>query len=698
VALAAKIDILLGANTRGLDRGFKKGTTLTKRFANATRLNGQTLKNVGGFFANATGRALKYGAALTAVAAGAATVLIKKQFALIDTTAKLSDRLNVATEGLTGLQYAASLAGSSGEKLGKALETMSKRIGESLRRGTGPALEALTDLGLNIETIAEMDPAQAFREISRALQGVESTFKRNAIAANLFSKANQTLLNLLAAGPESIDQMTRRAEQLGITYSRFDASKVEAANDAILSTKEAVRGLAIQGAIDLAPFVKLFADDLTNAIIGVQNPLRSLKDNTRSVTEEFGLLGAGTLQLIDLFHRGRIAWMELSLEFHKGVQRMASPLSMFEGARVLMPEGVREAWGEVNETIGGLALKPGWFEDIQLVEDELARLSKIDPAENAKERVREFREELKGTAHDAQAAGVAMGAGFESTAAGIQTALAATMEYERAIKGADQAGRAAKFDEIQAMLGGSDIAKSFEQLNKDLDNAIGIEAFNEWEERLRQMQQDMAEAAGKATIGNDGAVSVGIEHAAKVLAEWQQKVADFGKTTRQAQFDAIDKAIGEDPLGAAFVEPLRRLKKQLADLEKGADLSDWADRMRENLETPWDNAVEAVQRLRDSVSQGIVTSGEAEEMFAHITGGLDDVQDRLAQFAAARRGLDFGGVGQGTQEAARRQFEIKPNEQFEREALSQRDEMVDLLRQILNGQRRQNIPKRAPIG
>ena len=52
-----------------------------------------------------------FGAVALTAAAATTAILVKSQFKAIDSIAKVSDRLNIQTEALTGLQHAAQISG-----------------------------------------------------------------------------------------------------------------------------------------------------------------------------------------------------------------------------------------------------------------------------------------------------------------------------------------------------------------------------------------------------------------------------------------------------------------------------------------------------------------------------------------------------------------------------------------------------------
>jgi hypothetical protein len=94
------------------------------------------------------------------------------------------------------------------------------------------------------------------------------TQAEKAAAANyLFGRSGQSLLNLFSQGSEGIAAFQREAEKLGLTYSRLDAAKIEAANDAMTRLKGAGRGLITQTTIELAPAIEAVATALTESMI-----------------------------------------------------------------------------------------------------------------------------------------------------------------------------------------------------------------------------------------------------------------------------------------------------------------------------------------------------------------------------------------------------------------------------------------------
>lgn len=267
--------VRLNAQNRGFNRGMMGSTGVLGKFSGAVSGLGSRLLALGG--------------------AGAMGFMIKRQFALIDSTAKLSQQIGVSTERLGGLQHAAELTGAGTDALNRGLSTMTKRLGEAARSGTGPAAMALNDLGLSIQNIAAMRPDAAFTAIADALKNVESVTTRNAVAANLFSKANMGLLNTLALGKGGLADAQREAEKLGKTYTGLDSKSIERANDAITRMKGAIAGLATRSAIAMAPWVETLAGKVIPNILHWGRELTKAGGRLRTVVGWTVKFGAGLL-------------------------------------------------------------------------------------------------------------------------------------------------------------------------------------------------------------------------------------------------------------------------------------------------------------------------------------------------------------------------------------------------------------------
>jgi len=140
VALAAKLG-------KSFTPTFKRGSKSVDQFGGRV---GKAAKGIG-----AAGRLIK--GALVAAAVGGVAIYTKRVIASMDATGKLSDRLGLTTESLIGLRHAGELAGLGTGEMDKALEKLTRNLGEA-RQGAGPAADAIAQLGLTTEDLSAMSP------------------------------------------------------------------------------------------------------------------------------------------------------------------------------------------------------------------------------------------------------------------------------------------------------------------------------------------------------------------------------------------------------------------------------------------------------------------------------------------------------------------------------------------------------------
>lgn len=250
MAAVGSLLVRIGADTGGLRRGGRQAQ--------------RTMQDMAGQARRTANRLAKFGAAAAAAAAAVGGKLVAEQLKAIDATAKLSDQIGTSTEAITGLQHAAEITGPGAEKMAAGLEVLTKRVGEAAQ-GSGEAVDAIEALGLSVEELDRMSPDQQFTAIARAMEGMESQSQKNAIAADLFSRANQDLVLTLDQGVAGIAALRREAADLGVTFDRVDAAKIEAANDAMFRVRQAITGVVRNLTIELAPILKGMADSFVSA-------------------------------------------------------------------------------------------------------------------------------------------------------------------------------------------------------------------------------------------------------------------------------------------------------------------------------------------------------------------------------------------------------------------------------------------------
>jgi flagellar biosynthesis/type III secretory pathway chaperone len=290
MATISTLAVNLVARTSAFEKGMRRGKNSVK-----------SLKATVGGAVSTIARFAK-GLAIAA-GVGGMGFMLKKTLSMIDATAKLSDRIGITTEALVGLRHAANIAGVSSEALDKSLEIFVRRMGE-VTTGSGEAKKGLELLGLEAETMIKLTPDKSLSIIAERIRKLGTQAEKSAAAYFLFGRAGAQLLNLFEEGADGIARLQAEAEQLGLTFSRFDAAQVEAANDAITRLQASMKGVFNEITIRLAPAIKKIADFMTkyrDSIIGTIKKTVIFVAKTVLIVKVIKLVGGAIRGLIAIY-------------------------------------------------------------------------------------------------------------------------------------------------------------------------------------------------------------------------------------------------------------------------------------------------------------------------------------------------------------------------------------------------------------
>lgn len=321
MAVLGALNIPLSVTTGGMTKGFKAARKTLDGFAGAfTSVKAGVAGIVGG------------------LAVGGLSAFVKGQMDAIDVNAKLSDRLGLSTEALSGMQHAADRAGVDSEALAGWLSKLQKSIGEAQDQAT-PAANAFRAMGLDATALANMPLDQSFTQIAQKISELPNPVDKAQMALALFGKSGQQLLPLLTSGAEGIKAAQKEAERLGISFSRIDAAKVEAANDAMTRAGAAISGIGRQIAVGVSPYIEAVAmkfAELASTGSGLQG----------SFGPALQFVGEGLAEMADLVDIGAAAFYSLqgvALGAFSGIARGAEMLTnkLIE----ILPKSVSEKLG-----------------------------------------------------------------------------------------------------------------------------------------------------------------------------------------------------------------------------------------------------------------------------------------------------------------------------------------------------------------
>jgi len=214
----------------------------------------------------ALGGIKKAAVALGGIFAGRALInSLRSTSAEMDKIGKTASRLGIATDKLSGLQFAAEQSGVAVDTLNMALQRQTRRIAEAAQ-GTGEAVKAIDELGLSAEHLNSLSPDEQMNEIADAMENVTNQSDKVRLSMKLWDSEGVALVNMLKGGSAALQAYHRDAVALGIAMDESMIRKVEAANDANnrLSKSFSVVGKVLN--VQLAPYIIFAANSIVELI------------------------------------------------------------------------------------------------------------------------------------------------------------------------------------------------------------------------------------------------------------------------------------------------------------------------------------------------------------------------------------------------------------------------------------------------
>jgi hypothetical protein len=154
----------------------------------------------------------------------------------MDDLGKKSKALGVGVETFQEMTFAAKIAGVSVQALSKGMGAMSSFMLMAANSGK-TQLAILNKLGLEYEDLARMKPEEAFRRITKAIDGVASAQERVGISKQIFGRAGVDLLNVARGYDEAVDLIRSK----GGIISEEDIQAAEKFNDAMATIWQTIK-------------------------------------------------------------------------------------------------------------------------------------------------------------------------------------------------------------------------------------------------------------------------------------------------------------------------------------------------------------------------------------------------------------------------------------------------------------------------
>jgi hypothetical protein len=188
------------------------------------------------------------------------------QAEVIDGQSKLAARLGMTLGDFQNLATAADLAGVGSDALAAAA-TKADVAFVKASKGSATARAAFDAIGLSVDELGRMSPAERFEAIGAAIAALPTEAQRSAAAVQLFGRAGAQLLPLFGNATNVIGDAVDEAARLGPVLSSAQGRDVEAMNDSFTKVSESVNRVVRQVVAYLSPAITAAADGFRQLIV-----------------------------------------------------------------------------------------------------------------------------------------------------------------------------------------------------------------------------------------------------------------------------------------------------------------------------------------------------------------------------------------------------------------------------------------------
>lgn len=251
-------------------------------------------------------------------ATAAVSALAWRTSSVGDAVSKTSQKVGISAESWSMLAYAADQSGVSASTLQSGLSRLNKSISEAARGGK-KAAAMFNYLGVSIyDADGKLKTADAvMSEAADKLNMVEDAAHRSTIAMEMFGRsAGVEMLPLLAEGADGIEQLKRRAEELGLAWSEADSANATAFGDTMEDVRNAIDGVVLTIGKQLLPILTKWGEEAIALIVRhreligvkvgewiqrIQDYLPTLKENIKAAVESVSGFALGVDSLVRSF-------------------------------------------------------------------------------------------------------------------------------------------------------------------------------------------------------------------------------------------------------------------------------------------------------------------------------------------------------------------------------------------------------------
>lgn len=248
-------------------------------------------ESVASKFGSGIQKAAKWGAAIVSGASIATTAvfgLATNASGTADEIDKMSQKIGISSEAYQEWSYVMGQNGMDVEKLSVGMKTLVSQM-DSAASGTASAQENFDKLGISIyDAEGKMkDQEEILDEVMHALADMENGTEKARMATELFGKAGIEMMPMLNQGSGAMDDLTKRAHDLGLVMSEDAVGAGVKLGDTIDDIKQSFSMIGTNLGAAVIPVIQQFADLIVDNMPLIQESLGAIAPVLVNLAETF---------------------------------------------------------------------------------------------------------------------------------------------------------------------------------------------------------------------------------------------------------------------------------------------------------------------------------------------------------------------------------------------------------------------------
>jgi hypothetical protein len=190
-----------------------------------------------------------------------------------------AQKLGVSLDTLGGIQV---IAGAKADDMQRAMFHMARTIGE-VNSGSLSAAENMLRIGFAADAFKGKSMDQALGMVMDKIKGLADPFEKAYVAQQLFGRTGVDLVPILSKGSSALEEASKKARQLGLSFSALDAAGVMKAKSSMKEINLVVEGMKRSLAVEMAPIVSTIAENFSSwlkSVGGMRGAFRELANFT----------------------------------------------------------------------------------------------------------------------------------------------------------------------------------------------------------------------------------------------------------------------------------------------------------------------------------------------------------------------------------------------------------------------------------